>query len=948
MSSEKSLYFDIEKMTCSSCTATIENGLLAEKFVKEVNINLATHCARVVVDIDIDPKTVESKIDEVGFAAKWINPRNEKTFYFAIRGMASGKDADKIKNALSSKKAYIKSCEVDYSTNTATIVTCGAYNTKETQALSNRLKRDIQSVKLGSDFTARCTAKQVQPPINEKDGKDNPEQYFRKARINALIGLPLFIFGNFIPLPITLLGQAIGAAVGGAVLWAMWETGREFYQGAWRDLLNKRSSNMNTLIALGTGSAWVYSMVLVFGAALFPIAALQYQFIAVNMILGIINFGRGIRAYAQEQTKRKVQNLAQVYVSLQPQIVKKLTLKNSPGLFKRSDLDKHLVQTNYLDIVEGDIIQVKRDERFLDGTIISCGPDGTMVRQETLTGESNPCNKKRGDEVYSGSLNTKNTVYIRATKNGPEGRLTKMIEDVAKSSASKPSISKLVDKLAVIVVPATISISALTGLGWFLLGPVPTLPFVIKSSLSVLMIVCPCALGLATPISIALAIHYLFNKGVFVHDATVLESAAQVDTVVFDKTNTLTRLKVALEHFFVSKNSTFNKKQILQKVASLEKACIKEGFDHPIARSFVTNNSLNSYVNLSPCTDVKKEQQGVSGFIRGESIIVGSLSHLENKGIKVPAIYKRHENRHDKLGMSSVYVAIGKKCVAVLGLKHEICEGAAQCVDDLKKMNIDVYMLTGDQKAPAYDVANKLGIKKVVTGKDSNMKEQFVADLQKRGRTVLMAGDGVNDLKALRKADVGVAVGSWTDASSAAHVAVQKLDIVPFIIIAKQTMRNIYQNLWWTCIYNLISLTAATGLLYPLFGFAFNPVVASVAMAFSSICVVLNSSRLTYLIDYEVAVYEKKIAQPTTFFQKLKHFLPINTLVQTVKGLVSFNNKNQDELAKQFEKPKPARTRVPQFDMREATNNFPDISSNSQDEDDPEVAFIGMRRRGFR
>lgn len=880
-------YFEIGGMTCTGCSDSIKNVLELEKFVRTVDINLAMHQARVTVEEGTEASKVVKAIIDAGFEAKWLTFRNEKTFYYAIKGLKEAKQATQISEALNTKGAYIKSCEINYSTNTATVTTFVSSDIAKQAALTKQIEADIQSAIPGNSITV----KSIEPPKSDDPRGDNPKVFYRKALVNALAGFPWILLAAFIPPPVTLFGQFVGLLIGGVTLGVMWKTGKEFYADAWHELIKKRSSNMNTLIALGTGSAWIYSMILILLPGLFPVAALQYQFLAVNMILFIVNFGKGLRAQAQQRSKEQSQSLAQVSTKLQPQYVKRCLYTQGQPL--KFDRDTAVEEIHFHDINEGDIIQVKVNERFpVEGIILN--DVETFVNQETLTGESKACNKKQGDEVFSGSLNTKNTVYIRATCKGKEGHLSRVLEDVAKSSSSKSSISKLVDRLAVIFVPTIVSISLLTALGWYMLGPVPQIAFMVKSAMSVLLCACPCALGLATPISTTLGIYKLFNKGVLVHNAAALEAAAQTDTVVFDKTGTLTT-PVITDLYVDPKLPIWNRRNVLQYVASLERK-----FDHPIAKSFERANVNEKLMQpLYTPKSFKKDEQGVSGIVNGKTMLVGNLTHLESRGVKIPTDFKNQEAHFSKNGMTSIFVSINKKCVAIFGLKHDIRDDAKKAIEDLQKMNIDVFMLTGDDKKPALSVASKLGIRKVYANHNSEMKRKFIADLKRKGRVVAMVGDGFNDLKPIDEADVGIALGPWTNASATADIALQNLNVPMMLIIAKQTMRNIRQNLLWTAFYNVFGIIAASGLLYPFFGFILNPVLASMLMAVSSICVVLNSSRLAYKIDEATGLYEGKIAEPKTWFQKLVHLLSLNSLFQTLHMLLFFDksqhqNQNQN------------------------------------------------------
>ncbi len=873
-------FFEIKGMTCTGCSEPIKNALELKRYVRDkVDINLATHRARVTVEEGTDANQIVNDIKALGFDATWLTFRNEKTFCYAVKGLTEAKQTNAISEALNKNRAYVKSCEANYSTNTVTVTTFVS-NDKEKQALLERqIKLDIQSAIPDQNLTILS----IEPPKSDVLRGDNPKLFYRKAVINALAALPWILLASFIPLPITLLGQGVGLFIGGVTLAVMWVTGKEFYVDAWKKLVKERTSDMNTLIALGTGSAWIYSMILVLMPWLFPVAALQYQFLAVNMILFIVNFGKGLRAQAQERSKEQSQSLAQVSTRLQPQYVKRCKFSLDKPL--QFDHDIEYEEVHFLEIKKGDIIQVKANERFpVEGVILN--DVSTFVNQETLTGESKVCDKRQGDEVFSGSLNTKTTVYIQATCDGKDGHLSRVLEDVAKSSSTKPSISKLVDRLAVIFAPTIVCLSVLTALGWYLLGPVPQIAFMLKSAISVLLYACPCALGLATPISTTLGIYKLFNKGILVHNATALEAASQVDTVVFDKTGTLTT--PVISEFFVddADDKSWTRLEILRHVVSLE-----QGLEHPIAKAFeraYVNQKTRQPLSQPEANSLKKDEQGVSGRVNNKEILVGNFSHLESRH-PVPELFKQQEAANAKKGMTSIYVSIEKQCVAVIGFKHEIRDDAKKAIEDLQKMNIDIFMLTGDEQGPADAVAAKLGIAKVYAKCNAEKKKKIIAKLRKEGRVVAMVGDGLNDLPPIDEADVGIALGPWTNASATADIALQNLNIPMMLIIAKETMRNIRQNLLWTAFYNLFGIIAASGMLYPFFGFILNPVIASMFMAVSSIFVVMNSSRLAYKIDEVTGVYEGKVAAPQTWFQKLIHFLSLESLFQTIRMLISFD-----------------------------------------------------------
>ncbi len=882
MAGYKILDFDISGMNCGSCSSLIETTLSTLNYVYEVNVNWVTKRAIVVVKDDITPQIIISKIEEADnkFKAVYRSPEFEKTYYFRIKGMNDADDVRKIKEKLeeqSEGKESLNSVEINYSTNVA-LITAYAPDAARSKKVAAEIKATIESAIKNKPLVATRFMPKIKEEVSNQDGS----HYRRRAIINALVGIPLFLLSGLVPLPLTLSGQLIGLFIGGITFGVMWQTGKEFYKGAWDKFYHQRSSDMNTLIALGTSSAFFYSMLIVVVPWLFPLAALQYHFVAINMILGIVNLGKGLRANAEQQTRSKVQKLAQVYVKLQPQHGRVLNLPYKEGMTINNSM---FVEKHYLQIKKGDIVEVLKEKRVpVEGVIIS--NTKTTVDEETLTGE--PSNTKgKGDEVSSGTLNKKNTILIRATKDGKDGHLTRIIQDVNKSSATKPPISKLVDRLAVVFVPVIVAIAGVSVLGWYFLGPAPVLPWMIKSGMSVLLCACPCALGLATPISTAIGIYKQLHKKILVHDASALEVASQVNTVVIDKTGTLTH-SVVHDVAVVPQMPDWTKEKVIQYAASLERS-----FDHPIARSFVNENSSH---DMLYCEGAEKDEEGVYGIVNGLNVLVGSAQHLKRHNVIVPDDCLAQELINEKEAMSSEYVAVEKNCIATVACKHKIRTDAKKLIDGLKARDIKVIMLTGDQKEPAKAVAHMLEINLCVYKKSSKEKAEYIEKLIKEGNIVAMVGDGVNDIDAMGKAHLGIAVGSWTHASSVAKVATQQLDFIPFLIMAKETMNNIHQNLYWTGFYNLLSLTAATGLLYYAFGFVLNPIVASLLMAFSSFSVVINSMRLAHNIDYAMNLYEGKIQPPRNMFEKLKQYIPFQGLVDVLLSAVSIK-KTEDKVA---------------------------------------------------
>lgn len=897
MSSETVLYFEVEGMVCGACTDTVETSIRnmaqeekdventlnqkkfgsGSKFIEEVSVNLLTKRVRVVSQEDIDPQAIVKLLKEFGYEARYIEPMTEKKLYFSLSGLSSSLEARKLEEMLK-KKAYTKSCEVNFSTHSVTIISCVSNDAEMEDTIARQVKTDMESFE-----GINVKATRIRPPIDEDATTQDPRLFYYNAMINGIAGLILIAINGLLPPPVSLAGKLIGLLIGSATLAVMIKTGKEFYVRAWGEMKRKQPSTMDTLVALGTGSAWMYSMLVVLG--LLPAMAMDSQFLAVNMILGIINLGNGLKTKAQEDTKRKVRSFSQVFLNLQPQIARRFKNKFHDSLLNKenaAELAQSIEQISYLDIKEGDVLLVGDDERIpVEGIIISKNP--TYVNKETLTGESVQAPKKKGESVPSGGL-TRDMIVIRASRNGPEGNLTKMKAHIEKAKESKPSTSNLVNRIASYFVPTILSIAALTALGWFIFGPAPVLPWVIEKVTSVLLCACPCAFGLSFPISTALWMYQSLRKGILIKHADALESVVKADTYVFDKTGTLTETLV--DTIFVGHNQGSQEdnearaKNIIQYVASLEHEFIQQKkCAHPIARAFVDKNYQSE---LLPCTKVDKEGQGISGIVENTSILVGSHKLLTSRGVKIHPDFVALAKQNK--GKTSVYIAFNNECVALASLSHVITEEAFYTIKELKKRKVDIFMLTGDTEGPAKSVAQQLGISKVYYDHEIDHKEAFIKNLKKQGRYVILVGDGWNDVPGMAAADLSIAVGSSVDASSEAKITVEKLDYLPLLNdMAKQTMSNIHQNLCWTAFYNAISLTIATGVIYFIIGVSLNPVVASVGMAISSLFVVANSSRLKGDLDYLIRLHEGKEEPPRTWFQKIIHILSLRSFYQMIE-----------------------------------------------------------------
>lgn len=886
-------YVAIPSISCNNCAGKIKSHLLAKRYIHNVDIDMLSKRAKVLVNKGTPPKQILEDLVECDDKFKDSKLLTAKqTIYFSIEGLNTSDDSDRLRAALRNMSNIIRSYEINFPTKTVKL-----------ELIESDTKEAINTIQ---ETIRKASRLRLMPMSLSEEGETNKthyKRYYKNAITNLLVGLPLWVINmmGWIPLPFTLLGQVFGLGLGLGILAVMYYTGRDFYKQAWKEFAQRRSYDMNTLIALGTGSAWFYSMLLVLFPTFFPLATLHYQFVAVNMILGIVNFGKGLRESLQDQTRKGVKKIEDTFAQLQPQRATRLNLKFKHNLSTAALTQANVDNISYEDIKRHDIIVVRENERIpVEGVIIGIQDRGhTRIDQSNLTGESRPSVMRVGSAVNSGSLNVGPNIYICATRDGNKSNLSKMINDAKKQvNRNETSISTTIDKIAKFFVPTIISLAVLSGVGWFIWGPVPQLAFAIKSFLSVMLCACPCALGLATPISTTISIYKLFKEGILVHRANLVEKISQIDALVFDKTGTLTRPYIREVH---PTKPDWDEKTLIKYVASLENTS-----SHPIAHAFDDRLQDMFKVTYSETLD-----SGIEGVIEKDrssyfKLIVGSREQLKSKGVHISRACYDKEAQWEKSGYTSVYVAVSKDqkandlernpnpyhCVGMIALHHRIRKDAHETVEHLKKQGIDLYILSGDNEAATKEVAEELGIEKVFGNRGAKEKEQYINKIKKNNRVVAMVGDGVNDIAAIKSADVGIAVGPWTDASTSAGIAMQKLsNLTTLITISKQAMRNIYQNIAWTGFYNLISIVAA-------FGAFINPVIASLAMACSSIFVVLNSWRLSSQIDNAVQKekgLESKNGNASGFWSELSGWLKPRQVIDAFKKVIVLDDGDDDD-----------------------------------------------------
>ncbi len=621
-------------------------------------------------------------------------------------------------------------------------------------------------------------------------------------------------------LPSSFLSIFLVASTALAMGWA----GRGFYVRAWKGLKN-RTADMSTLIAVGTGAAFVYSVAATLFADALRARGLQpdVYYEAVVFILGLVLFGQLLELRARRKTAAALRGLA----AFQP---------------KRARVERDGVELDLAleDVRIGDVLLVRPGERLpVDGVVVS---GSSSIDESMVTGESIPVEKRAGDAVVGGTLNRAGAFRYRATALGSDGMLARIVELMRSAQGSRAPIQKLADRISGVFVPIVIGISALTFVSWLAFGGTGEVLRALQSAVAVLIIACPCAMGLAVPTAILVASGRGARAGVLVKGAEALQRASEVTTVVLDKTGTVTRGRPEVDALVLAPGFRGGEAELLARVASLEALS-----EHPLADAIV-RAARERGVELLPAEDFEAEPGlGARARVGGELVLAGNRAHLAQNGVAADALSADAE-RLAREGRTTIFVAVGGALAGLVAVRDPLRPESRAAIARLRELGLEVVLLTGDQRATAEAVAREAGIERVVAGVLPKGKVDEVERLQREGRVVAMFGDGVNDAPALARADVGIAIGTGADvAVEAADVTLLRAGlegVAQSIVLARTTQRILRQNLFWAFAYNVIGIPVAAGVLYPTFGLLLSPILASAAMAFSSVSVVTNSLRL--------------------------------------------------------------------------------------------------------
>ena len=804
-------------MTCASCVRRVERALTQKEGVAEASVNFATEKASVAYDPSAtSPGKVVGAIREAGYDA------DVRETTLDVSGMTCASCVRRVERALGEVPGVLEA-NVNLANERATI----RYLAGEVEPQD--LEEAVKGAGYGVVRGVRSSA------------EDSREREYRKLKIDFLLAavltvlilvgsLPMML-GLEPPIPMMWLKVLLLALATPVQFWA----GRRFYRGAW-GALKHGQANMNTLVVMGTSAAYFYSAVAALAPGLFAAGRADVYFDTSALIITLILLGRLLEARAKGRTNEAIKKLAG------------LQAKTARVVRGGEEVDLRIE-----DVEIGDIVIVRPGEKIpVDGRIIS---GESAIDQSMITGESIPVTKRKGDEVIGATMNTSGSFRFTATKVGEDTALQQIMKMVEEAQGSKAPIQRLADRISAVFVPAVICVAAATFVVWLLVGPAPSLTFALLNTVAVLIIACPCAMGLATPTSIMVGTGKGAESGILIRGGEALEGAHKLDTVVLDKTGTLTRGTPELTGMVVEDG--IREEEILRLVASAERAS-----EHPLGKAIVRGAKDRALPLAEAGAFEAVSGGGIRARVEGREVLVGSRRFLSESGISEDGLLPEAEELVRE-GKTPIFVAVDGEPAGLVAVADAVREESREAVERLHGLGLEVAMLTGDNRRTAEAIARKLGIDRVVAEVGPEDKANEVKRLQSEGKRVGMVGDGINDAPALAQADVGIAIGTGTDvAMEAADLTLISDDVrgvARAISLSKATVRNIKQNLFWAFAYNVSLIPVAAGVLYPLFsdgsvpeilrpvlgeyGFL-NPVLAAAAMALSSVTVVSNALRL--------------------------------------------------------------------------------------------------------
>jgi len=794
-------------MTCAGCAARVERGLRELAAVYEANVNLATSRATVRFDRElVETRALVEAVRKTGYDVAVASAELQ------IQGISCASCVLKIERSLLELPGVVKAA-----VNLAT-------GKLKVEFLANEV--GLAGIRKAVEDTGYRVLEIPQGPGGLDAERRLREKEYRTLRRKVVWGglLAGLIFIGSMP---RWFPWAPAFLQNFFVLWALatpvqFFMGGQFYRAAWR-AFRHRTADMNTLIAVGTSAAYLYSAVV----TLFPSAlgstgvASAVYFDTSAVIVVLVLFGRMLEARAKGRTSEAIKKL----MGLRPATARVLR----EGSEWEVAVDE---------VAVGDTVVVRPGERVpVDSAVLE---GRSSVDEAMITGESLPVDKAPGDEVIGATINKWGRLVVRAAKVGKDTALAQIIRLVEEAQGTKAPIQRLADRIAAYFVPVVVSIAILAFVVWFDFGPPPRLTFALLNFVAVMIIACPCALGLATPTAVMVGTGKGAERGVLIKSGESLETAHRIDAVVFDKTGTLTGGQPEVTDILPAPG--FGLDDVLELAASAE-----AGSEHPLGQAVLRRARSSGLAPEAPKEFKALEGLGIEAVVKGKKVLVGSRKLVLGAGLDFGSLVLQAEDLALE-GKTSAFVAVEGRPAGLLALADTLKETAAGAVAKLKKMGLEVIMLTGDDRRAAQAVARGLGIERVIPEVLPGEKAEVVRTLQGEGKRVAMVGDGINDAPALVQADLGIAIGTGTDvameSSDITLISGDPAGVVSAVELSRRTIRTIRQNLFWAFFYNVVGIPVAAGALYPFFHLLLNPMIASAAMAFSSVSVVSNSLRL--------------------------------------------------------------------------------------------------------
>ncbi len=803
---------------CAGCVATVEGALGRAEGVEEVSVDLTSANARV--RFDPSRVSVSDLVEAVRGAGYDVDL---EVLDAEVTGMHCASCVASVESALLGVPG-VASADVNLPEESVRLrAVGGSFDRKDLIASLERAGYTLRFPEQADASGSTDARDQARDEAREAEARD----LMRRFWVGVALTVPVLLFGHheWVPglraMEVDALRWLWGLS-GVLTIPIMTYVGRRFFVGGWA-AFRRRNANMDTLVALGTGSAWAYSTVAVLFPALFPEGTAHPFYEATAVIITLVVLGQALEARAKGRTSRALRAL----LDLSPRTAQVI----------RSGEE---VEVPVSEVEKGDVLVIRPGERIpVDGEVLE---GRSAVDEALVTGESIPVEKGPGDEAIGGTLNRSGSFKMRATRVGKETVLGQIVELVREAQASKPPIQRMVDTVSSYFVPAVMIVAVVTFAAWYTIGPAPSLNYAVVTAVAVLVIACPCALGLATPISVMIAVGKAAENGILVRNGEALQKTRSVNTVVLDKTGTITRGEPMVTDVVCV--GTLGEDDLLLLAGSAE-----SGSEHPLG-SAIVDAARRRGLELVPVEAFEaRAGKGIAVRVQGRDVRIGTAAFLKEEEVD-PSALRDPADRLAESGKTPVHVAVDGIAVGLVALQDQEKEGSRAAIARLREEGLRVIMLTGDNERTARAIASRVGVDEVLAEVLPEAKADLIASLQGDGGRVAMVGDGINDAPALARADVGIAIGSGTDvAMETADITLMGeslMGVVHAVELSRAAIRNMRQNLFGAFVYNVLAIPVAAGLLYPVLGLLLNPMIAGAAMAFSSVTVVTNANRLRY------------------------------------------------------------------------------------------------------